>query len=295
MIRGLLSLSVFSLVLLAAMVLPHAAPTCDRACLTGYVDRYLDALVRHDPSHLPLAPNVAFTENTARLIPGDALWKTAAKVVTRREVFADPQTGQAAFWGVIDEGGSPVMLSARLKIENDRVTEIETIAARRGSHSLFAPDAFAATAPAFQRPLDPAKRVSRERLVAVANGYFDGIEHSDNTLVASANACNRFENGTQMTNRNGAFTPRACAMAVDRLGYITRVFNRRYAIVDEERGVVFSTIMFDIPADAAATPPREARMLLLAEVFKIVGGSIERIETVMHNLPYGAGSGWPEL
>jgi hypothetical protein len=271
-----------------------AAPNCDRTCLTGFVDRYLDALVRHDPSRLPLAPNAVFTENGSRLTVGAGLWKTATRVVTRREVFSDQSTGQTAFWGVIDEGGSPVMLSMRLKVENERVTEIETIAARRGSHALFAPDAFGATPPAFQQPLAAAQRVSRERLIAAANGYFDGIEHSDNKLVASANECNRFENGTQMTNRNGAFTPRACAMAVDRLGYIKRVFNRRYPIVDEERGVVFSTIVFDIPADARATPPREARMLLLSEVFKIVSGNIERIETVMHNLPYGSSSGWRE-
>jgi hypothetical protein len=43
-------------------------------------------------------------------------------------------------------------------------------------------------------------------------------------------------------------------------------------------------------------PPhrREGRMLLLAEVFKIVGGEITRIETVMHNLPYGSPSDWPD-
>jgi hypothetical protein len=31
---------------------------CDRACLEGFVDRYLAALVGHDPSALPLAPVV---------------------------------------------------------------------------------------------------------------------------------------------------------------------------------------------------------------------------------------------
>jgi hypothetical protein len=51
-------------------------------------------------------------------------------------------------------------------------------------------------------------------------------------------------------------------------------------------------VVFDIPADAAATPPREGRMLLLAELFKIAGGEIQRLETVMHNLPHGSGSGW---
>ena len=65
---------------------------------------------------------------------------------------------------------------------------------------------------------------------------------------------------------------------------------RRYPVVDEERGVVLSMVLFDIPADASATPPREARMLLLAELFKISRGEIQRIETVMHNLPYGSAS-----
>ena len=51
-------------------------------------------------------------------------------------------------------------------------------------------------------------------------------------------------------------------------------------------------VLFDIPADAGATPPREGRMLLLAELFKFAGGEIQRIETVMHNLPYGSTSGW---
>ena len=35
-------------------------------------------------------------------------------------------------------------------------------------------------------------------------------------------------------------------------------------------------------------------MLLLAELFKIAAGEIQRIETVMHNLPYGSESGWTE-
>ena len=87
-------------------------------------------------------------------------------------------------------------------------------------------------------------------------------------------------------------TSRACAMAVDRLTYIKSVFNRRYDVVDEERGAVLSMVMFDIPADATTTPPRDARMLLLAELFKVTRCEIERIETVMHNLPYGSQSGW---
>lgn len=130
-------------------------------------------------------------------------------------------------------------------------------------------------------------------LVAIADGYFEGIAKHDSRLVSSAVDCNRFENGVRMTNRPGAEpTPRACATAVDRLTHIKAVTERRYPVVDEERGVVLSMVVFDIPADAASTPPREGRMLLLAELFKIASGEIQRIETVMHNLPYGSGSGW---
>ncbi len=165
--------------------------------------------------------------------------------------------------------------------------------ARKGSHALFSPDEFAALPSVYQQVLEPAQRTPRDRLIAIADGYFEGIARHDDTLVSSAADCNRFENGVRMTNRPGAAaTPRACATAVNRLTHIKAVPERRYPVVDEERGVVLSMVLFDIPADAGATPPREARMLLLAELFKISGGEIQRIETVMHNLPYGSASGW---
>ena len=41
---------------------------CDRACLEGFVDKYLDAAIAHDPSLLPLSKDVKFTENGQRLV-----------------------------------------------------------------------------------------------------------------------------------------------------------------------------------------------------------------------------------
>ena len=234
-----------------------------------------------------------FTENGSALRIGEGLWQGRTTLVTRRDVFADITSGQVAVWAVLDENGAPVLLSARLKIQERRIHEIETVVARKGSHALFAPDAFAALPSVYQEPLTPAERSPRARLIALADGYFEGIAKHDGRLVSSAADCNRFENGVRMTNRPGSpATPRACAIAVDRLTHIKAVPDRRYDVIDEERGVVLSMVVFDIPADAAATPPREGRMLLLAELFKIAGGEIQRIETVMHNLPYGAGSGW---
>ena len=39
------------------------AASCDRTCLTGAITTYMDALLEHDPSKLPLAETVKFTEN----------------------------------------------------------------------------------------------------------------------------------------------------------------------------------------------------------------------------------------
>ena len=49
---------------------------CDRACLEGFVDRYLDAVAVNQPSMVPLSPNVRFTEDGQRLLIGDGLWNT---------------------------------------------------------------------------------------------------------------------------------------------------------------------------------------------------------------------------
>ena len=58
----------------------------------------LTALAARDPSSLPLAPNVKFTENGAQLPIGEGFWKTPTTLVTRRDVFADATSGQVALW-----------------------------------------------------------------------------------------------------------------------------------------------------------------------------------------------------
>ena len=65
---------------------PAKPGPCDRACLEGFVTRYLDAMVAHDPTRLPVAPGVVFTENDVPLRLGEALWRTASG---HRELPAD--------------------------------------------------------------------------------------------------------------------------------------------------------------------------------------------------------------
>ena len=50
---------------------------------------YMDALSHHDPSRLPLAAHVRFTENGAQVPLGEALWVTFTKPLGYRHDFAD--------------------------------------------------------------------------------------------------------------------------------------------------------------------------------------------------------------
>jgi hypothetical protein len=47
--------------------------------MTGLVDRYLAAMVKHDPSGLPLAKGVRYTENTVEIQVGEGLWVGASE------------------------------------------------------------------------------------------------------------------------------------------------------------------------------------------------------------------------
>src|SRR5215813_8741221 len=93
---------------------------CDRACLEGYVDKYLDAVIAHDPKLLPLSRNVKFTENGIRLEVGDAHWKTVTGKGTYRLFVTDPEAGQVAFIGTVreewrDPADTPTAIALRLK------------------------------------------------------------------------------------------------------------------------------------------------------------------------------------
>jgi len=60
---------------------------CNRACMMALTDQYLAALVKHDPSGLPLSKGVRFTENTAEIRIGDGLWVGASEAPTTFKIL----------------------------------------------------------------------------------------------------------------------------------------------------------------------------------------------------------------
>jgi hypothetical protein len=53
---------------------------CNRACLIGFLDSYMDALAHKDPGRARFASHVRFTENDVELPVGSGLWGSVSSV-----------------------------------------------------------------------------------------------------------------------------------------------------------------------------------------------------------------------
>ena len=282
---------------------PAAKPAqnCDRTCLLDMLTTYTDALVKHDPSPLPVTADVRVTENGQLIKLGDGLWKTAASF-SYKQSFVDVSAGQAGFFGVVEEPETgEAIFALRLKIAARKITEVETLVARKGAHPIFTPEALLTPKAVWNDVQPPDERGSRTALIATVNSYFEGTEKHTPATIPFHPDCIRTENGTQTTSNPPRFAL-SCRDSIAGLTYIARVRDRRFPIVDEERGLVWAIVMFDVPGNLASAPPtadpqiqarlRESRSLLLFELFKVENGRIREIEAFMTNQKLGAPSGW---
>ncbi|HEV7715623.1 MAG TPA: hypothetical protein VGO53_08500 [Steroidobacteraceae bacterium] len=306
--------------LVASAALPRAVeaatPACDRACLEGFVDKYLDAVLAHDPSRLPVTRDIKFTENGQKLELGDGLWRTLTAKGSYRMFVTDVQAGQVAFLGSIVEADTPAMLALHLKIEKDRIARVETLVQRSDKSAI----GFDKIGYSWKDTIPAAERMSRAELLRVANLYFSGMEKNDGKgEYPFADDCNRIENGQNSTNAptpEGQTRPDpktasnysgqwSCREQFESglLHFVTRIRDRRYVAVDPERGLVFSFIFFDHSAGDTRTfqtpdgrtvtaGPKQPWTWELAEAFKIDGGRIHQITAIMERVPYGMNSGW---
>ena len=265
--------------------LPAQAKDCGRACAEAVGQAALAAFQAGDPGKV--LKGVRITENGRDIRLADSQLHAITKL-TYTHVFTEPAAGAVGVHGAAEAAGGPAIFSLRLKLKGDRVAEAETVVARRSEASIFSPQTMAGK-PEWDQPLPPARRTPREAMIAAANAYFDGIENESGANVPAVPTCNRYENGGKTTNRPGG--PQEGCKGLSNFAYIERIRDRRIPLVDEERGLVWALVVFDIPG---TTQPvrREPRSILIGELFKIEAGQIQDIEVVMRNAPLGATAGW---
>ncbi len=290
----------------------YPAVTCDRACLIGQLHAYMDALTRHDPTRARFAKNVVFTENDVALPIGAGLWGTVSGASAEGLEAADPSTGQAAWFGLVQEHGAPAYYAMRLRVKDGRIEDVETVVHRQtGLPAPFGDIAKYHHDSAFAEALAPADRRPRERLRAVADSYFNTVELNDGVVFAPFDAeCERTENGITTTKADPASVGTAAGIAQGceaqfKLGIYRinkRVRERRYPLIDEERGIVVATGFFDhantfdsyqtTDGKTMKTALKWPNSITLMEAFKIRNGRIYRIEAIFTYVPYFMHNPW---
>ena len=312
--------------LFAAGVSGSAGPIpldCNRACLEGVIDQYLKALVAHDPKMLPLSADVKFTENGQPLPVGDGFWKTAQGIGNYRHVFADPEVGQVALMGTMREANTNILMSVRLRIELGRITEIEAVYFKPGGggpNNIEAMDKSGKAEDMWFKSIPPAQRLTRQQMIAIADGYFTGLQKNDGKGINGTgtypftNDCHRIENGAPTTNVKPApntpaenispFTMDCLTQFKKGLYYVVQnIHGRRYPLVDAERGVVWAHVVFDqgtvnsgVLSDGTKHSYRgfnRPSSILVTEAFLIENGLIRRVEMIGPSAVYHMNSPWP--
>ena len=311
------------LALLAALALAALAPasalaqaagdasavrdtSCERACLLAHLDRFIAALRAGDASRLQLTGDVRFSENDVLLPLGEGLWGTVTGVDKTGLELADPVTGNAAWFGSVRENGKPAIYAVRIHLRHGLIDEIESVVHRKTAlPAPFGDVEHMQHDPLFNQVLPPDERRTRERLHAIAEGYFNTVEVNDGQVLAPfAEDCARLENGISTTAapKNGSGGNAASIMAgcenQFKLGLyrINKRIRRDIFIIDPDRGVVVARGFFDHANEFyhyKLTNGREMRTALkwpnsitLLEAFRIRNGEIQRIEAVFTYVPY---------
>ena len=259
---------------------------CDRACLKTALDQYLNAVVQHNPSAAPLTVGYRETENAMVRRPGSGVWQSAKALGKMQRRYFDTESGQAGYFGTLDEENGTAVVTVRLKIDDHKISEAEWHLARKGdpgigtgagaqaNASFHDPDNLTAHPPA-ERVVPKSERVSRADMIAITNSYFDGLTAHDGTLILAHPGCIRLENGVLTTQRaipGGGMTDCTSAGAMANIFAVTA---RRYPIVDQEAGVVLGLGLFE------RKPGVAMRRNLFSEWFVIEQGKIRAIYSAM--------------
>jgi hypothetical protein len=292
-----------------------ASARCDRACLYGHMDGFLQAVETHSASGLKLAPGFRYTENGETVVVGGGLWATVTGYTPYRIRAADLSTGQVAVVGEMKEGDKATTFATRLKIEKGMIAEAETVIGR--SFTPNNPSMPTAPRPGLTTIAPKAGRISRAAMIATVNRNFDNLLKNSGDHFAPD--CQRIENRMPMSGNpqlNYPITPipgkpvppfgqMGCKAQVESHLFDTLdgVEPRRILVVDEEQQTVFGvyslrfykrTACNDIPGYGRTCParPTPPMSLLSAELLGVRGGKIHEVEVIFTRRDYDAKQGW---
>ena len=280
----------------------------DKVRLEQIAAAYRAAYLAHDPGLAPFAPKVRFTENNVEMPLPDGTWDTVTREVGPALTISDPVTGNVGVYTSIMQKDVPGFLAIRLKVVDDRITEVEQVISTK--RNLSSPPTPIGPVEGFEhdpdlaRPVDPADRMSRTDLIGMADAYFETLENNTGVLRGGA----RFSADATRSENGMTFPEIEKGFRSGRYRFNERVRDREYFLVDEARGIVMArgfidhkgvldeyTLTDGAPHRSAFREPQSWGLL---EMFKIKRGEIAGVEAVFIQTPYYMRSPWtktPEM
>ena len=200
--------------------------------------------------------------------------------------YFDAVTGQAVYFGFVEEGAEAGIATLRIRVVNRKITECEAIVGRKIDGTFNAAGLLA------QPPPEENKTgATRDQLLKAAASYFEGLANSDGSPVIHHQGCYRIENGLLLTGRpirdakpdaNGETPKTDCATLNIFKATINGVSHRRYPIIDEQAGMVLGLGILERPPGAKRPDGSVYPRNLLSEYFLIDGNRIRGIYAAMH-------------
>ena len=293
---GLLGAGLLALVFVSPV---EAQPGCDRACLEGHVATFLEALYSNTPDAVPLADGAKISDNNALVGLPEAFWDAAVETAYRWDI-ANPRLGDVATEVVIRNfDDSYTIAVVRLKVQDEGITEVEVIRANEGDADfLWGPERLVdfSLSRNLTNSIRIADRDSYYGLIAAAEGYWRAFQTNGTDEYHPADLlfdAHRFENGLQTTGQFPDGNFRSAPDGFDTGRFIGRnLWDRRYPVVDEERGIVLSIVRFGIKDGMESQNVATSNDRLVGEFFQVKNGMIQEVHAVLSNLPDEIPSVW---
>ncbi len=247
---------------------------CTRELLKSTIEAYFKALAAHDPSSLPVADDLKFTEDGATLELGEkGLWKSAGAVKHTHSAL-DTEECQSATQAVIPDDGEDIPMALRIKLVGSKITEIETIVVHPGDYKVSGSNFNSNTEAMIEsassvkwEELVPAdQRATREELTSWMDKYFRVFPRGVCNVTSD---CKRLENG------GGNFDCAAGASCMMGAPTGTPELEPRLILADVEAGIGVGFTMFMENADM--------------HMFKMYDDEVHAVQAV---LGQAGSSGW---
>ncbi len=259
------------------------AAMCDRTCLGGLLTQYIDALVAHDASRLPLADSVKVTVDGKAGNLDEGIWETVTGFQGFRQDYLDLDKQVAAAHMVFHEGDNHILLSVLLHVDgNSHISGVESLIQRLTPTSRFQPRELGAPIRGMNDPIPAGEKMSRANMVRIALTYTEGLRvgnFTDGGTPFSAE-CYRVENGLIMATGDTLYTQNIMVHP----GVLASV-----AAVDEENGTVLLWMNFGHTGDSYGV----GNSLVTYEAFKVWGNQIHSINAFFTGLPINTARFWP--